>query len=85
MFVKCKKTALTCNMQEWTLGHILSYSICYLRSDKVQPLLLLYQIANTVTEVFQTLYAGMSNASSVIIGKTLGRGEKDLAYKYQLR
>ena len=40
------------------------------------------QIANTVTDVFHTIYTGLSNATTVIIGQTLGQGKTDLAYSY---
>lgn len=40
------------------------------------------QIAVTVTDFFQTVYFGLGNASSVIIGEVLGRGRKDMAYSY---
>ncbi len=40
------------------------------------------QIANTVTDVFHTVYCGLSNATTVIVGQTLGRGERELACGY---
>ncbi len=40
------------------------------------------QIANTVTDVFHTVYCGLSNATTVIVGQTLGQGKKDLAFGY---
>lgn len=40
------------------------------------------QIANTATDVFHTVYTGLSNASAVIIGQTLGQGKRDNAYGY---
>ena len=43
------------------------------------------EFVQTVTEVFQTLYTGMGNASTVLIGQALGRGNKDLAYTYAIK
>lgn len=84
MFVKVMKTAtpVICNEGLWAISNAIVFAIYGQISAAA---LAIVQIANTVTEVFQTLYAGMSNASSVIIGKTLGRGEKDLAYKYSIK
>lgn len=40
------------------------------------------QIAVTVTDFFQTIYFGLGNASSVIIGEVLGQGRKSTAFEY---
>lgn len=44
--------------------------------------LAIVQIAVTVTDLFQTVYFGVGNASAVIIGEALGQGKKSLAYRY---
>ncbi len=38
------------------------------------------QVAGVVADLFQCMYFGLGNATSVIIGESLGRGEKDYAY-----
>lgn len=40
------------------------------------------QIAVTVTDFFQTIYFGLGNASSVIIGEVLGQGRRSTAFEY---
>ena len=40
------------------------------------------QIAVTVTDFFQTIYFGLGNASSVIIGEGLGQGRRSTAFEY---
>ena len=84
MFVKVMKTAspVIANEGLWAISTAIVFAIYGQISAAA---LAIVQIANTVTEVFQTLYAGMSNASSVIIGRTLGRGDKDMAYKYAMK
>ena len=84
MFVKVMKTAspVIANEGLWAISTAIVFAIYGQISAAA---LAIVQIANTVTEVFQTLYAGMRNASSVIIGRTLGRGDKDMAYKYAMK
>jgi len=40
------------------------------------------QIAVTVTDFFQTVYFGVGNAASVIVGEALGQGRKGRAWRY---
>lgn len=84
LFLKVMKTAAPVIGNEglWAISNAIVFAIYGQISAAA---LAIVQIANTVTEVFQTLYAGMSNASAVIIGKALGRGETDLSYKYALK
>ena len=84
MFVKVMKTAspVIANEGLWAISTAIVFAIYGQISAAA---LAIVQIANTVTEVFQTLYAGMSNASSVIIGRSLGSGDKDMAYKYAMK
>lgn len=84
MFVKVMKTAspVIGNEGIWAISTSVVFAIYGQISAAA---LAIVQIANTVTEVFQTLYAGMSNASAVIIGKALGRGEVELSYKYAIK
>ena len=84
MFIRVMKTAtpVICNEGLWAISNAIVFAIYGQISAAA---LAIVQIANTVTEVFQTLYAGMSNASSVLIGRALGRGERELAYKYALK
>ena len=44
--------------------------------------LAIVQIAVTVTDFFQTVYFGVGNASSVIIGEALGQGKRNRAWRY---
>ena len=84
LFLKVMKTAAPVIGNEglWAISNAIVFAIYGQISAAA---LAIVQIANTVTEVFQTLYAGMSNASAVIIGKALGRGETALSYKYALK
>ena len=84
LFISVMKTAAPVIGNEglWAISNAIVFAIYGQISAAA---LAIVQIANTVTEVFQTLYAGMSNASAVIIGKALGRGEKDLSYQYGLK
>ena len=43
------------------------------------------QVANTITEFLQTAYAGVSNASTVIVGQAIGQGKIHHAVIYSRR
>ena len=81
MFTNVMKTAIPVIFNEslWALSVAMIFA-AYGRIGAVA--LAVVQIANTVTDVFHTVYAGLSNATTVIVGQTLGQGKKDLAYGY---
>ncbi len=60
-----------------------SVALIFAAYGRIGPAALaIVQVANTITEVFQTAYAGVSNAASVIIGQALGQGKTKQAYTY---
>ena len=81
LFAGVMKTAVPVIINEamWAL----SVAIIFAIYGYIGPTALaIVQVANTVTDVFQTAYAGLGNASAVIVGQTLGQGKKELAYRY---
>ncbi len=81
LFKNVMKTAVPVIFNEslWAV----SVSVIFAIYGKISPAALaIVQVANTVTEVFQTAYTGLGNASTVIVGQTLGQGKKELAYGY---
>ncbi|MCI8608217.1 MAG: MATE family efflux transporter [Firmicutes bacterium] len=61
----------------------LSVSLTFAAYGKISAsALAIVQIAVTVTDFFQTVYFGVGNASSVIIGEALGQGRKERAWRY---
>lgn len=40
------------------------------------------QVANVICEILQAAYFGVGNATAMIIGESLGKGQKDRAYHY---
>lgn len=81
MFKNVMKTAIPVIFNEslWALSVAMIFA-AYGRIGATA--LAVVQIANTVTDVFQTVYTGVSNATTVIVGQTLGQGKKGLAYGY---
>jgi len=84
LFINVMKTAwpVICNEGLWAVSNAIVFAIYGVISAAA---LAIVQIAQTVTEVFQTIYTGMGNASTVLIGQALGRGNKDLAYTYAIK
>lgn len=39
------------------------------------------QVANVVTDMMQSIYFGVGNATAMLIGEVLGQGDKDCAYR----
>lgn len=81
LFKNVMKTAVPVIFNEslWAV----SVSVIFAIYGRISPAALaIVQVANTVTEVFQTAYTGLGNASTVIVGQTLGQGKKELAYGY---
>ncbi len=64
----------------------LSVSMVFAAYGRIGPsALAIVQVANTITEVMQTAYAGVSNASAVIVGQSIGQGKVEQAYIYSKR
>lgn len=81
LFKSVMKTAIPVIFNEglWAL----SVAMVFAAYGRIGPVALaIVQVANTITEVFQTAYAGVSNASSVIVGQALGQGKVEYAYEY---
>ena len=80
LFKEVIKTAFPVVLNEvlWVLSFTATFAI-YGKISAVA--LAVVQIAMTVTDIFQSLFFGMANGCSVIIGKTLGRGEREEGYK----
>lgn len=81
LFKSVMKTGLPVILNEglWAL----SVSLVFAAYGRIGPAALaIVQVANTVTEVFQTAYAGVGNAASVIVGQALGQGRVEHAYAY---
>jgi Na+-driven multidrug efflux pump len=81
LFTNVMKTAVPVILNEsiWAI----SVSMVFAAYGRIGPVALaVVQVANTATEIFQTAYTGLGNASSVIVGQTLGQGKKEVAYGY---
>ena len=81
LFANVMKTAIPVIITEglWAL----SVSAIFAAYGKISPsALAVSQIAVTVTDFFQTVYFGLGNASSVLIGEVLGQGRKSTAFEY---
>ncbi len=77
-FFKVLKTAMPVVASEsiWALSVALIY-VAYGMLGAAA--LAVSQVANVVSEFFQSVFFGVGNASSVIIGESLGRAQRDLA------
>lgn len=81
LLVNVMKTAVPVIMTEgmWAF----SVSAIFAAYGKISAsALAISQIAVTVTDFFQTIYFGLGNASSVIIGEVLGQGRRSTAFEY---
>lgn len=67
----------------WILG-IISLSVAYAKLGTVQAACV--QIADIVSAISAILFMGISNAAAVVIGHTIGEGNKDkvIAYSKQI-
>ena len=81
LFVNVMKTAVPVIITEglWALS-VSSIFAAYGRLSA--SALAVSQIAVTVTDFFQTVYFGLGNAASVLIGEVLGQGRKNTAFEY---
>ena len=81
LYKSVMKTAVPVMFNEgcWAL----SVSMVFAAYGKIGPAALaVVQVANTITEFLQTAYAGVSNASTVIVGQALGQGRVEHAVAY---
>ncbi|MBR6224345.1 MAG: MATE family efflux transporter [Firmicutes bacterium] len=80
LFQRVMRTALPVIFNEllWVLSFTLTYAIY---GDLGPVALAVVQIAMTVTDAFQAVFAGISNGTGVIVGQELGRGNRDLAFR----
>ena len=78
MFVKVWKTAIPVVASEtiWSISVALIYMAYGMLGSAA---LAVAQVGNVVSELFQSVFFGVGNASAVIIGETLGRAERNLA------
>ncbi len=84
LFQSVMKTAIPviCTEGLWAL----SIAMVFAAYGKISAsALAVAQIIMTVTNFVQTIYIGVGNASSVIIGEALGRGQRDLAFRCSKR
>jgi len=79
LFVRVIKTALPVILNEllWVLSFTTIFAIY---GDLGPAALAVVQIAMTVTDAFQAIFAGVGNGAGVIIGQELGRGYRDSAF-----
>lgn len=84
LYKRVMKTAFPVVINEalWVLSFTLTFAIY----GKISAIALaVVQVAMTISDIFQAIYCGLSNGCAVVIGKTLGRGERNLAYSYAKR
>ena len=81
LFMRVIRTALPVILNEllWVLSFTLTFAIY---GDLGPVALAVVQIAMTVTDAFQAVFAGIGNGAGVIIGQELGRGNRDLAFTF---
>lgn len=73
-----KAVPVTVNESVWALSMAAIFAIY----GRIGPTALaIVQIANVVSNVFQCVFAGFGNAATVLVGQTLGRGEREAAFE----
>lgn len=78
------KTAMPVVLNE--ILWVLSFTTIFAIYGKISAIALaVVQVAMTVTDIFQAVYAGLCNGCTVIIGHALGRGDRDKGYNYAKR
>lgn len=76
----CKKALpITANEVGWSVCVALVFAAYGIMGPSAQAVV---QVAEVVVNVFQSIYVGISNASAIMIGHRLGRGDMDMAYTY---
>ena len=80
LFKRVLRTAFPVIVNE--LLWVLSFTTIYAIYGDLGPVALaVVQIAMTVTDAFQAIFAGIGNGAAVIIGQDLGRGSRESAFK----
>lgn len=81
LFARVFKTALPVVATEggWSICVSLVFSAYGIIGPAAQAVV---QVAGVVADLFQCMYFGLCNATAVIIGEALGRGEKEGPYYY---
>lgn len=81
MFEKVMKTAMPVVMTEccWAVSVALIFAAYGMLGTSA---LAVAQVSNVISELTQSIYFGVGNATAMIIGEVLGQGNKDLAYRY---
>ena len=79
LFVRVWRTAFPVIINEllWVLSFTTTFAIY---GDLGPTALAIVQIAMTVTDAFQAIFAGIGNGAGVQIGQELGRGNRESAY-----
>ncbi|MBR6472626.1 MAG: MATE family efflux transporter [Firmicutes bacterium] len=80
LFTRVLKTAFPVIVNEllWVLSFTATYAIY---GDLGPVALAVVQIAMTITDAFQAIFAGVGNGAAVIIGQDLGRGSRESAFE----
>ncbi len=79
LFIRVWRTAFPVIINEllWVLSFTTTFAIY---GDLGPTALAIVQIAMTVTDAFQAIFAGIGNGAGVQIGQELGRGNRESAY-----
>lgn len=81
LFIKVIKTAIPVVFTEG--GWAFCTSITFIAYGMLGPsALAVIQAAGVITDLSQSVFFGVGNATAVIIGETLGRGDMETSYKY---
>lgn len=80
MFVKVMKMAVPVVITEG--GWAISVALIFAAYGKIgTAALAVVQVANVVTEMMQSFYFGVGNATAMLIGEMLGKGDREAAYR----
>ncbi len=84
LFKKVMRTAVPVVVSEggWSLGTSSFFMIYGILGSSA---LAVTQVASVINELFQSIFFGIGNAASVMIGNELGRENKDSAWHYSVR
>lgn len=64
-------------------GWSVTTALIFAAYGRIGPIALaVMQVVNVVVDLFIAFFMGLGNASAVIIGEALGKGEKDIAFDY---
>jgi len=81
MIIKIFKTTWPVLINE--SGWSATTALIFAAYGRIGPVALaVMQVVNVVVELFMAFFMGLGNASAVIIGEALGRGETNIAFEY---